>query len=640
MKKYGFYSLFIATLLIALYHSTSIFAQRTEGIEDKISEFGAYDGYSEERKDKLDYYSYYIPTDDDELLATDVILPRKKEKGEQFPTVLFLTRYLRSLEGKWFIKPLKNPVFGQVSEDEIKFWVSNGYAVVLVDVRGTGASTGIRPMEFSPREIADGDIVADWITEQEWSDGNIGVTGVSYLGTTAELLLVNQHPAVKACIPRSNIFDLYNDITYPGGIPHEAFIEVWKNLTQNLDTNNIGYVSKQAERLIKGVSPVKKDKKRVIFNRAIEDHTQNFDIFKALPEIEFKDEVHYSLEKPISAYTISSYIDKISNSGTAIYRIDGWWDGGLSRSAVYGYLSTPNSKRLTIGPWDHGPHEDVSPFTDDMTVKFDLLSEMLRFFDFYVKGIDNGIDQEAPINYYTFGQEQWKTAEVWPIPEAINDTLYLSSQQQLVEFQKEVEGTKSTYKVDYTVGTGDAAGWNSMTDLYRFGGPINYPDRAAVNEKMEVYTTKPFSQPTEITGHVIVDLYMSVPTKDGAVFAYLEEVSPEGFVQYITEGELRLIHRKISDEKTLPTVGPFHSFLMKDAEEMVPNEVARVAFEMIPTSYEVPAGHSIRLSIAGCDIDHFSLTEIQPETMTFYFSEEYPSQLILPIVNSSNTDKN
>lgn len=640
MKNNISHSTFLSVFIILFGLTTSIEAQDKTELNEKVSEFGQYEGYSEVRKDKIDYYSYYIPTDDGEFLATDVILPKKKEKEEEFPTVLFLTRYLRSLEGKWFIKPLKNPVFGQVSEDEIKFWVENGYAVVLVDVRGTGASTGVRPMEFSPREIADGATVADWIIDQEWSDGKIGVTGISYLGTTAELLLVNQHPAVKACIPRSNIFDLYNDIAYPGGIPHEAFIEVWKNLTQNLDTNNVGYVSRQAERLIKGVSPVKKDKKRAIFNQAMEDHTQNFDIFAALPEIQFKDEIHPSLEKPISAYTISSYINKISNSGTAIYRIDGWWDGGLSRSAIYGYLSTPNSKRLTIGPWDHGPHEDVSPFTEDMTVKFDLLSEMLRFFDFYVKGIDNGIDEEDPINYYTFGQEKWKTAKVWPIPEAVNDTLYLSGEEQIVSSKKAIQGGESTYEVDYTVGTGDAAGWNSMTDLYRFGGAINYPDRSEVNKKMEVYTSQPLEVATEITGHVIVDLYLSVPTTDGAVFAYLEEVSPEGFVQYITEGQLRLIHRKISEEKTLPTVGPFHSFLMKDAEEMSPNQVAQVAFEMLPTSYEIPAGHSIRLSIAGCDVNHFSITEIQPKTMTFYFSEEYPSQLILPIVDQTSNVPN
>lgn len=616
---------FLCLLLVSFFFSILSNAQ-------PISEFGKYEGYNQLRKAKIDYTSEYIMMHDSVQLATDIILPKKREDGEQFPTILYLTRYVRSLEGKWFIKMLKNPIFGQVDEKEIKYWVENGYAVVLVDVRGTGASTGVRPMEFSPIEIEDGGRVVDWIINQSWSDGKVGVTGISYLGTTAELLLVNQHPAVKACIPRSNIFDLYNDIAYPGGIPHAEFIEVWKNLTLNLDANNIGYVSKQAKRLIKGVNPVKTDKKRKIFEQAQLDHKSNFDIFKALPEIEYKDEVHHSLKSPIMAYSISNYIEEISNSNTPIYRIDGWWDGGLSKSAIYGYLSTPNTERLTIGPWDHGPHEQVSPFVEDKEVQFDVKAEMLRFFDYHLKGIENGIDKEAPVNYYTFGQEQWKTASKWPIPTAKDETYLLDAQNNLKSDKAELQSGKTTYKVDYSVGSGDGAGWNSMTPLYRFGGDIKYPDRSAVNKKMELFTSQPLDEPTEITGHPFVELYMSIPTTDGALFVYLEEVSDSGTVQYITEGQIRLIHRFENEEKLLPTVGPYHSYNQRDAQNIVPNEIFRVAIEMIPTSYEVPKGHRLQLSIAGCDVDHFSLTEIQPETMTFYFDEVNQSKLVLPIV--------
>lgn len=619
--------------LIILFFTLTIVGWSAQA-QTKISEFGQYEGYSEERTKKSKYRSYYIETRDSLKLAADVFLPKDLKDDEQLPTIVYLTRYIRTLRGKWFIRWLKNPIFGQVSEEEVEYWTKHGYAVVLVDVRGTGASTGIRTMEFSPAEIHDGEEVVDWIIGNSWSNGKVGVTGISYLGTTAELLLVNQHPAVKACIPRSNIFDLYNDITYPGGIPHSEFIEVWKDLTLSLDVSDLSVVSKQAKRLIKGASPVKGERK--VLKAALEDHKNNFDIFQALLEVDYKDELHPDLGRPITDYGISNYIDEIANSGTAIYRIDGWWDGGLVRSAIYGYLTTPNTEKLTIGPWDHGPAEQVSPFVAYSTVKFDLYAEMLRFFDFHLKDIDNGFDQDPPIQYYTFGQEQWKSSELWPPAEAMNDTLFLSDAGRLVDGVHEKEGESSTYEVDYTVGTGDAAGWNSMTPNYRRGGPINYPDRAEVNSSMEVYTSEALSKPLEITGHPYVELYMSIPTTDGALFAYLEHVSPDGFVQYITEGQVRLIHREVKTDKLLPTIGPYLSYYEKDARPVEPGEVEYFTFELLPTSYEVPAGHSIRLSLAGSDVHHFQLTDIRPDEMTFWYSDVYDSRIILPVVKAED----
>jgi putative CocE/NonD family hydrolase len=593
----------------------------------------AYEPSYELRTSKFKYQSFYVETDDGELLATDLLLPKDYKEGEKLPTVLYLTRYIRLIEGRWFIKWLKNPLFGQVAENEAKFWIEHGYAVVLTDVRGTGASTGVREMEFSPREIKDGALIVDWIIEQAWSNGKVGSAGISYLGTTAELLLVNQHPAVKACIPRSNIVDLYDHITYPGGIPHSAFIKVWRDLTLSLDTGYLGIAGKQAQTFAKGAMPVMGDKNRAIFKRAQNDHKQNFDIFKALNEVDFVDEVHPDLEKPITSYSISNYINEVANSGTAIYRIDGWWDGALVKSAIYGYLATPNTHRLLIGPWDHGPAENVSPFAESNEVTFPIKKDMLRFFDEHLKGIETGIGSEPPIHYYTMGQEVWKTSEVWPPANSAYDTLFLSLDGNLTnDITQKVAGSK-TYGVDYSLGTGGAAGWNSMTGTYRFDGPISYSNRDEVNARMEVFTSEPLTSPLEITGHPIVDIYMSVPTTDGTLFAYLEEVSPDGFVQYITEGQLRLIHRKISDETpNLPLIGPYHSYKKADAMLVPPNEPIKVSFEMIPTSYEVPAGHQLRISLAGTDIDHFSLPAIKPNEMTFYFENELESKIYLPIV--------
>jgi putative CocE/NonD family hydrolase len=99
------------------------------------------------------------------------------------------------------------------------------------------------------------------LSAQPWSNQKVGSTGISYLGTTAEMLLVNQHPNVKACIPRSSIFDLYNDIAFPGGVRHGKFIEVWRDTTLSLDKNNLKYIGAVANAVIKNPKPVKADTK-------------------------------------------------------------------------------------------------------------------------------------------------------------------------------------------------------------------------------------------------------------------------------------------------------------------------------------------------------------------------------------------
>jgi uncharacterized protein len=160
---------------------------------------------------------------DSVLLAVDVFLPKKLEKGKKIPAVLCQNRYVRSLKPKFPFTLFKYPVLTVVSEAEVKYFTSHGYAYIVVDTRGSGASTGTRRMDFSPEEIKDGAEMVNWIIKQPWCNGNVGTTGISYLGTTAELLLVNNHPNVKACIPRSAIFDLYNHIMYPGGVRQGYF---------------------------------------------------------------------------------------------------------------------------------------------------------------------------------------------------------------------------------------------------------------------------------------------------------------------------------------------------------------------------------------------------------------------------------
>jgi len=117
-------------------------------------------------------------------IAVDLLLPKDLPAGASIPALLNLTRYWRAREGEG-------------PRDYQRFFVSHGYAMVLVDVSGTGASFGVWRGPWSPDEIKDGGEIVNWIVAQPWSNGKVGAIGTSYEGATAQLLAVPNHPAVK-----------------------------------------------------------------------------------------------------------------------------------------------------------------------------------------------------------------------------------------------------------------------------------------------------------------------------------------------------------------------------------------------------------------------------------------------------------
>jgi hypothetical protein len=157
----------------------------------------------------------------------------------RLPTIVRQTRYFRGID---FREPFSRlPIdwlFDHAAHTRRRF-LASGYAWVDVCARGSGASFGARPCPWSPDEVADGAEIVDWIVKQPWSSGAVGATGVSYDGTTADFLLVNAHPAVKAIAPRFSLFDVYADVAFPGGIQLAWFTEQWGRFNRELDDNRL-----------------------------------------------------------------------------------------------------------------------------------------------------------------------------------------------------------------------------------------------------------------------------------------------------------------------------------------------------------------------------------------------------------------
>ena len=148
------------------------------------------------------------------------------------------------------------------------------------------------------------------------------------------------------------------------------------------------------------------------------------------------------------------------------------------------------------------------------------------------------------------------------------------------------------------------------------------------------YTSAPLVEDVEITGHPVVTLHLRSTHQDGAVFVYLEDVAPEGRVRYIGEGQLRLLHRRVSEAvPPFVTMGPYHSYAQADGRPMVAGELEEITFALLPTSVLFRAGHRIRIAIGGADADTFARipTDGSP-VYTIERGADRASQITLPVI--------
>jgi putative CocE/NonD family hydrolase len=257
---------------------------------NRQSVFGTYKGPPPPYKG-ITTRSQYVTMRDGVEIAVDVVLPKNLPPGYKIPALLSQTRYWRNMElrvpFKWFLKPESlNPDFKNFKP----FFTSRGYALVLVDVRGTGASFGTWPYPWAADSIVDAGEIVDWIVAQSWSNGKVGGYGTSYVGTTAELLTVPHHPAVKAVIPMFNHPDAYTDIAFPGGVLNERFINDWGYFDRTLDRNVVPQEFGFWGRLIvKGVKPVDADTDHRHLQEAVGAHATNGDVHRIAQDIDCLD---------------------------------------------------------------------------------------------------------------------------------------------------------------------------------------------------------------------------------------------------------------------------------------------------------------------------------------------------------------
>ena len=591
---------------------------------EKISVPGLYRGYSEAVYDEWIRESTYVTVWDETRIAVDVIRPAEEgvAVADPLPVIWTFHRYHRAdvRDGE------------VVSVVDALPWLqdvlSHGYVVAAADVRGSGASFGTWEGLFTQAQALDGHDITEWLAAQPFCDGNVGMFGGSYLGMTQYLTAGTGPPHLKAIFPTMSGIDMY-DTCYPGGIFRHDLVDRWSELVGWLDVE-------------KPAAPVLDEGGEELLREALERHAGNRDLRELLRGIPLRDDEDERLESPWEAMSPYRALEGIRWTEVAVYNLSGWFDAFVA-DAFRCHASLTNPRKLTVGPWSH-----------TQSAGLDMGAEHLRWFDYWLKGIDNGIMDEPPIHFYTMGtppgEDPWNTSHVWPLPEApkgrvigrhevpwhfrisLQGTDFGSSNNGLLTVIKPLDRSMDLYQVDYSASSGKPSRWSNT---YGDGGSdFAYGDMSANDLKGLTYTSMVLPKTFELTGSPVVHLWVRANVKELDFFVYLEEIDPQGRSHYVTEGMLRSSHRAASDDPPYETFGlPWHRGAEADLAPFESGEPTELVFAMYPTSNYFDAQNRVRVTVTCADRDNHETPELDPPPQVLvYRSTEYPSRVIFPIV--------
>ena len=544
--------------------------------------------------------SRYYPGEDGTRLAVDVYLPETEEK------VPFL---LKAGYGRRRIE-------FEHEKDAIERFIGAGYAVAIVEVRGSGASFGVSDGFYGLHDAKDLACIMRQLAKEPWCSGICGTYGGSNYGMSQEITAVEQPEPLRAIAACDCSMDLY-DQNYPNGV--SAVFEIPG-----------GFRRPPAETQ----DPVDDDPEGKLCEEAVACHSRNLPFLGQYTRNMFRDDVNPKVGyAPNMAVPAWEKMDRMRFGHVASFAIGSWFDPGCTNKLLT-YKSWGG--RLLLGPWPHcGIYRNMN--FGMKNAQFDWLEDHLRYFDHTVKGKDNGFGEEPPVRYYTVGDDgnEWKFEEDFPVEGTLFSKWHLGAENACLS---EKAGPASS--VNYQV--------RNDIMIYGEGMRMNRnvtKDMTAGDGKSLVFTSKPLEKPMEITGVPVLDLFVKSTHPDGNFIAVLEEVTPDGVSHFLTEGMIRGSHARIQRNNIYESLGlPYHRSLRRDRVS-IPSpesgeEPLRLSFHLEVLSRVIPAGSRLRIAIS-CGGSGFQQPEGFPEdkmpTVTLYSGKAADSALTLPVVKPWRT---
>ncbi|HVN95630.1 MAG TPA: CocE/NonD family hydrolase [Syntrophorhabdaceae bacterium] len=540
-----------------------------------VSKPGVYSGYSNVLYDGWVRSSQYVTVRDGTKIALDIYRPTLKGAvaNTPYPVIFQQTQYRRSYYANGKL------VLQGTNQTYVDFLTKYGYVFAVADARGIGASYGQRRGPWSREEAYDTYDIIEWLADQPWSNGNIGMWGLSYMGGTQVMAASTMPPHLKAIFPAQTPFDNYDELLtiIPANGPFGELSNAATDLTAapvDADTviNSYGYPS--------------------MLYAAVQEHLPYYNSIQQLALSLGQTAPPYSSVGPApyrdsyaplahSQYyyenSASTYLPEIKHSHVAVYNM-GYWNNWLRRGSISAFENFRNPSKLILTATSSTP-------------SFSFVSEHLRFFDYWLKGINNGIMGQPPIYYNTLtdGAEGtgWHYAWKWPLPNEKRTRYYL---------QAGPSGSTNPGVNDGVLSRTVPTGTSAQDDYTVFYGitPANQ------DAKGITYTTDPLTADMEITGHPVVHLWISSTQTDGDFVASLEEITAAGKATVVASGSLRASLRKIVFPPYNYMGLPWRRALEADEQKLTPGTPVELKFDLLPLSNVFSKGNRIRLTIV-CD---------------------------------------
>jgi len=507
-----------------------------------------------------------IPLSDGVSLAADLYLP---EGNGPFPVLISYYPYH------------KDDYIAVMCQYPCRWFASQGYASLVVDFRGTGGSEGISWEPLDPREGEDGAEIVEWAARQSWCDGKVGMWGISYGGITSLQTASQDPPHLKAIFAQYACVDPYHDFVYPGGCLNcLSAYGAWGSLMLAMNLMPPMFQDSQGRwyRLWK-----ERLEKSVPYTLTWQDHP-------------IYDDYWQSRVIPVEKIKAPTFLF-------------GSWRDLFPEAMVRVYERVSGPKKLFMGPWSHIP-PDLSVSLEPM----DHLQEMLRWWDYWLKGKKNDVVDEPPVTLFVQGANTWRHEKEWPIARTEERTFFISGDKKLVNKLFGEERNES-YRANPTVGA--MAG---LWDLMALG--VGYPLGQGPDDLRSLtYSTDPLAEDTEISGSPEAVLFVALESgEDANLVAKLTDIGPDATSTLITSGWLRASHHRSHEQPAKPATG----------------EVIEFRISLWATSYLLPQGHRLRLSVSCSDFPRIFPTLTNPETRLF-FGGSRASTLRIPVVPPSAT---
>ncbi|SMB27884.1 conserved exported protein of unknown function [Sterolibacterium denitrificans] len=543
-----------------------------------------------------------------------------------------------------------------------KFMIRRGYVSVTVDSLGSGVSDGKLDL-FGPLEQAAYADAVDWVLQQPWSNGKIGVAGTSYLGISSLFTAAQQHPSIKAAFVNVPMGDPWRDTIGTGGMLNAWFISNWLPLTQALSVFNDLAIS---------TYPQYADQIRA----ATQEHIAAIDdVLLPLIDNALSGVVGYATDDG-DFWSVRSPIEQARNIQVPTFVIGSSSDiFQRNEPLLYEQLKRNVAAKMLIVPGAHAESilaallNSNNPLENGAPAATGLL---LQWFDKYLKDIDSGAEKQPTVTQYVAGLSatglpRYLTASDWPHPQAVPQRLYLHGDMTLSTSAP--EGNEAVHTLREPPAPVVKSGANRAGTLLRgwlipsdsseksiswlqwslgFVLPLFdwYRESDTVEKAQSAlnYETGTMTSDYYINGPIQADIWMSSTATEAALSVRVDDVGADGVARPITNGLMSAAFRAVDTTRSRYLRGemiqPWHPYTIASKQLLVPGQAVKVPVEIFPAAAVIKQGHKLRISISSSNQaqgvwNYPSQSLANGGVTTIYNDVSRPSSVVLPVLPSN-----